>query len=629
MSDETPTPADEIAALTDSVSDQDGREQPFGVSPHPVVQGFPEGERDDSPENDPPPPDFSDGERLSINDSLIAECAHEPQNDTGNGQRLLKQFGRELLNVREMASQREDGWHYWTGQRWKRDGGNEYATLCAQRLAPRIQLEADYLTATISERIAIETADDARVEQATIEKKPREQWTDADKKRIYALVRLIESGNEAHAALKKRQINRRKFAVSSGNGGKLREMLKAALPHRTVGVADTDKDPLAFNVANGTLRLVCYEVADPECPDPNATRMLDVWAARLDAHDPADTICRLAPVEYRPGAECPIFTASLKRFQPNEAKRRWLQKYLGYSITGLNGEQCMLFSYGGGSNWKSTCIEIVARIMGDYAEMLKFESLAEVGETTGAQANPDFARLPGCRLVRVGESKRGVALNEGLIKSLTSGEPWVTRHNFGNFFSFYPTFKLAMSGNNKPDIGGVDHGIWRRIRFMIWPVTIKDSERREMDEVIAELWAERDGILAWLVDGALAYLSEGLVPPQEILDETEEYREEQDVIGGFITACVTTMPPKENVAEPPFVSAQAMYDAFVCYCEANGLRAWKQKAFGSALGQKGLVRDRKSTLRRYLWVALHDVPLPRAQSRRVEPPHPADEEVPP
>ena len=619
--------ADLVDAAAVSFSDSE--------TPHPPVAGDPENWQNDNEadvgnDDAPPMPDFDEGERRSIDMAAIEACAAEPQNDTGNGQRLLRHFGAQLLNVREMASQREDGWHFWTGQRWKREGGNEFATLCAQRCAPRIQLEADFITATPSERRAIDAGEDARVDKGEIEKKPRDQWTDADKKTMTRLDHMIAAGDEAMFALKKRQIERRKFAVSSGNGGKLREMLKAALPHRTAAVEDMDKDPLAFNVGNGTLRFCAYEFSDPECPDPVAVRKKEIWYLRHDPHDPADLICNLSPVDYVEGAQCPRFIASLERFEPNEAKRRWLQKYFGYAITGLNGEQCMLFNYGGGSNWKSTCTEIVSRVMGDYAEMLKFESLAEVGETTGAQANPDFARLPGKRLVRVGESKRGVPLNEGLIKSLTSGEPWVTRHNFGNFFSFYPTFKLVLSGNNKPDIGGVDHGIWRRIRFMIWPVTIKDDERREMDEVIAELWEEREGILAWLVDGALAYLSEGLAPPQEILDETEEYREEQDVIGGFMTACVTTQPPKPDIENPPFVPAQEMFDAFVRYCEANGIRAWKQKSFGSALSQKGLVRDRKSTLRRYLWVALHDVPTARARSGREQPPHPADsdDEVP-
>jgi putative DNA primase/helicase len=586
----------------------------------------------------PPMPDFDEGERRAIDMAVIAACASEPQNDTGNGQRLLKHFGAQLLNVREMSSQREDGWHYWAGQRWKREGGNEFATLCAQRCAPRIQLEADYIVAMPSERRAIEHGEEAAIELAAIEDKraaldddDRPELSDTDRAHMRALGRQIDAGANAIAALQKRQINRRKFAVSSGNGGKLREMLKAMLPHRTAAVEDMDKDPLAFNVGNGTLRFCVYEYDDPECPDPDAVRKKEFWYLRHDPHDPADLICNLSPVDYVEGAVCPRFIASLERFQPNAAKRLWLQKYFGYAITGLNGEQCMLFNYGGGSNWKSTCTEIVSRVMGDYAEMLKFESLAEVGETTGAQANPDFARLPGKRMVRVGESKRGIALNEGLIKSLTSGEPWVTRHNFGNFFSFYPSFKLVLSGNNKPDIGGVDHGIWRRIRFMIWPVTIADDERREMDEVIAELWEERAGILAWLVAGALAYLRDGLAPPQEILDETEEYREEQDVIGGFMTACVTTMAPKDDVDDPPFVPAQDMFDAFVRYCEANGIRAWKQKSFGSALSQKGLIRDRKSTLRRYLWVALHDVPAARGHGRhKDDPPYPADndDEVP-
>lgn len=625
----TPSAAAEIAAMVDGAPRNDGASSFFAAenSPHTPVEGFPENSVDDS-QGEPAPPYFTAEERRAIDLDIVSLCANEPQNDTGNGQRLLRHFGSDLLNVREMSSQREDGWHYWTGQRWMREGGNEYATLCAQRTAPRIQLEADYITATISERREMETGDDAAIERGGLEAKPREQWNEADRKRAMVLDRQIAAGNAAREALQKRQINRRKFAVSSGNGSKLREMLKAMLPHRTAAVEDMDKDSLAFNVANGTLRFICHQIADPECPDPETARMIEVWAAHLDPHDAADLICNLSPVEYRRDATCPIFLKSLERFQPNGAKRRWLQKYFGYSITGLNGEQCMLFNYGVGSNWKSTCVEIISRVMGDYAEMLKFESLAEVGETTGAQANPDFARLPGKRLVRVGESKRGVALNEGLIKSLTSGEPWVTRHNFGNFFSFYPSFKLALSGNNKPDIGGVDHGIWRRVRFVIWPVTIKDDERRDMVEVIAELWAEREGILAWLVEGALMYLSEGLAPPQEILDETEEYREEQDVIGAFLTACVNTMPPKPDVAEPPFVTAQAMFEAFERYCDANGLRAWKQKSFGQALSQKGLIRDRKSTLRRYLWVALHDVPAPKLESHRNEPPHPADDEVP-
>lgn len=614
------------ATLPGPVS-QDARDRPF--APQPPDQGSPEWP-DDS-EADAGVPDIDPGERRTINMELVARSVAEPQNDTGNGQRLLAHFGQEILNVREMTGPRDDGWHVWTGERWQGDGGNEAALLRAQRTAPRIQLEADFITATPSERVAIEKSDDARIAKAKIEDKPRDQWTDADRKRMIELECAIADGITAAAALEKRQVARRRFAVSSGNGARLREMLKQAVPHRTVAIKEIDADPYAFNCANGTLRF--FQTPDLECPDPNVTRMK--WEVRLDGHEPADLISRMSPVEYKAAASAPKFISSLERFQPNRNLRRFLHKYIGYSLTGLNGEQCMLFNHGGGANWKSTFIEMICRVMGDYSETLKFESIAEVGETTGAQANPDFARLPGARLVRVTEPSRGMALKEGLIKSLTSGEPWQARHNFGNFFTFYPGFKMVLGGNHKPDIGGVDHGIWRRIRFLIWPVTIKDDERREWDDVIAELWEEREGILAWLVEGALAYLNEGLAPPAEMIADTEEYRDEMDPVGSFISACVTLLEPKTDAEkhpdfDPPMVTATDMFDAFERWCADNGVRPWRQKSFGSALSQKGFKRHRKPGQRRYVWVSLHDVPARLRGHRADDVPHPADsdEEVP-
>ncbi|MEX0841608.1 MAG: phage/plasmid primase, P4 family [Xanthobacteraceae bacterium] len=609
--------------------DRDGRERP-SVSPHPPGDGeqdFFSGDDSAGFGDDIPAPAMPPEERARISTDTIACCALEPQNDTGNGQRLLHYFGDRLLNVREQSAAREPGWHSWTGTHWSRDGGNEAATLFAQDVAPRIALEADFLTATPGEATAIKAGEDADW-QLTAMEKTKADWKDDDKRKAMQLDIAIASGKAAAEQLEKRQLARRKFAVSSGNGSRVREMLNQALPHRTFSQEELDADPLAFNCANGTLRFECYDVPDLECPNPEAVRLKEFWIARLYPHDPADLISKLAPVDFGPDAKAPIFLQSIERFQPNATVRRWLQKYFGYALTGLNGEQCLLFNYGSGANWKSTFTEIVCRVMGDYAATLKFESLAGDSAATGAQASPDIARLPGARLVRASEPDRGNALKEGLIKSLTGGEPMLARHNFGNFFSFYPEFKLALSGNTKPEIGGVDHGIWRRIRFVIWPVTIEDSERREFDEVIAELWAECDGILAWLVDGALAYLSEGLAPPQEIIDATEQYREEMDIIGGFIRSCVERIAPAEGASDAPYVAAQAMFEAFEAWCGANGHRAWKQKAFGQALSQKGFIKDRKSTMRRYLWVKLHDVPA-RA-TRRDEPPHPtdADEEIP-
>lgn len=601
-------------------------------TPHPAEAGHPPewaGDDDGGFDAGPVelPPDWQ-----QVDPDLITQCAKQPQNDTGNGQRLLKYFGEAILNVREAESQRAAGWHCWTGKNWTLEGGVQAAMLAAQKTGARIALEADYLSAMPHEQTAMDAADDAALVLGDLYKKASPSA--AEKKEIMRLELIVKDGDEARASLAGRQNKRRQFSVSSGNDGRLRAMLNQAVPHRTISQDVLDADPYAFNVDNGTLRFVRNRVQDLDCPDPDVVRMRDEWTVRLDPHRPDDLISMISPVAYREDAEAPIFLKSITRFLPNDNVRDWVQKYYGYGLTGLHGEQCLAFHAGSGSNWKSTFTEIIFRVVGDYGAMLKFESIAGEGATTGNQASPDMARLPRKRMVRASEPDRGAPLKEGLIKSITGGEPIMARHNFGNFFTFYPVFKFSLSGNHIPDIGGVDHGIWRRMRFVVWPVTISDDERREFDVVIAELWAEREGILRWLVEGALKYLTEGLKPPPEILAATAAVREDMDPVGSFLDQCVEIVKPPANADGDaaikvvlPFESARAVYDAFVAWCSANAVRAWKEKSFATAMSQKGLNKERHKEGRRYIGVRLHDVP---AMQRRHdgEPPHPADDEVP-
>jgi putative DNA primase/helicase len=125
------------------------------------------------------------------------------------------------------------------------------------------------------------------------------------------------------------------------------------------------------------------------------------------------------------------------------ALRRFLQRYHGYALTGLTGEQCLISNYGNGANWKSTFVELVARIMGPYAQTIPFESISGDVQKSGSQASPEFARLPGARMVRASEPDHNVQFKEGLIKSLTDGEPMLTRANFKDFFEFRPDFNIA------------------------------------------------------------------------------------------------------------------------------------------------------------------------------------------
>jgi putative DNA primase/helicase len=222
-----------------------------------------------------------------------------------------------------------------------------------------------------------------------------------------------------------------------------------------------------------------------------------------------------------------------------------------------------------------------------------------------------------------------VQFKEALIKSLTGGEPMLVRSLNKEFFEFLPTFKLVLSGNHKPEIGGVDHGIWRRVKFVPWPVTIADNERRPMDEVMSEIWPERSGILNWLIAGALDYLNAGLRTPPEVVAATAEYRDEMDPVGTFVGACVESVPSKPDGSPASAVSARAMYDAFASWAVANAVRPWKEKSFATAMSQKGFVKERIAAGVRYLHVALKNVP--EAPRRRADdpPPHPGDDDIAP
>jgi putative DNA primase/helicase len=611
-------PHERIAGWIESPASDADMQDFTSYAPHPVEGGAPYGGQGDD-EVDPADDERPEDEADIAREVLIA-CSHEPQNDTGNGARLLHHFGADLLHVRNV------GWHAWAGTHWENEGGNEMATRRAHKTAERILLEADVMAATPKEQAAIDAASQARDAMGAIEKSKGQ--VDARKDQQWQMLsRVVDAGAEAQAALKGRQIARRKYSVSSGNAGKVRGMLDQALPYRTVKIDALDADPLAFNVLNGTLRFVCDEMPDPDASD-HSGKTIKQWRVELTEHRQRDHITKVAPVEYDKDARCPHFDVAVKRFLPIEPVRDFVQRFHGYALTGMVGEQCFVFSYGTGANWKSTFVEIVARIMGPYCATINFESLSGDQQRSGSGPSPDLARLPGARLVRASEPERGVQFKEALIKSLTGGEPMLVRSLNKEFFEFRPTFKMILSGNHKPEIGGVDHGIWRRVKFVPWPVTIADHERRPMDEVMSEIEPERSGILNWLIAGALDYLNNGLRTPPEVADATAEYRDEMDPVGTFVGACVESVPSNPDGSPASVVTAREMYDAFASWAIANAVRPWKEKSFGQAMGQKGFAKHRAEKGVRYLHVRLKNVPA--APRRRAdEPPHPADDDMAP
>lgn len=534
-------------------------------------------------DDDSAPPEPPEGE--APEPETLAYCARLEQNDTDNGARLLAHFGDAVLHVREV------GWHIWTDRTWKREGGEEAVTTYAQRTAKRIHAEVPLLEHMPHEAALITAAEPLR-------RKPFTELQPADKDAIGA-------ADDAIGALKGRRRSLHKHATTSGNGGRISAMIAQALPHKSVGPKDLDADHMKFNCENVTLQF--SKIEDPE--DPGGEHPNYCLKVEALAHDRAHLITKSAPVVYDPAATCPKFMAFVERCQPNADARRFLQVYHGIALTGLTGHQCFIYNYGSGANGKSTFVEALAALWGGYSDMLNAESLTGQGQRRGDQATPDLAELPGVRYLRISELPRGEDLKEALIKSLTGGEEIKVRHLNKGFFKFWPCFKAAMSGNDKPRIGGLDNGIWRRLRLVPWEVTIPEDERRPMNEILAEFEAERAGILNWLIAGLDLYMREGLITPDAITVATADYREAMDPIGAFITDCVVR-------EEGRSVTARDLYHAFDDWCDANSVRPWQETAFGRAMPAKGFEKD-KGRVRRYpgIYVDLGEIPRKERNTR--------------
>lgn len=360
---------------------------------------------------------------------------------------------------------------------------------------------------------------------------------------------------------------------ASESAQKLRAIPQLARPKLTLPASALDADPMKFNVQNGTIHIV---------PGDEGDRI------RLLPHDPADRITMLAPVRYDPRADAPNFQRFLTRVQPHASVRRFLAQWFGYSLTGLIDEQKLLFNWGKGRNGKTTLLEGMSHIVGDYGKTLQIESILDQGRARrGGEHSSDIAALPGARLVRTSEPEKGAKLAEAAIKMLTGGEPISAREINKPQFEFVPRFKLTISGNYRPQITGTDDGIWRRLMLVPWAVQIP---KNEIDLTLSsKLRAEKSGILNWMLDGLRDYLDHGLVLPTEVINATQVYREDSDPLGQFLSVAV-----KDEIGEK--VQSTRIYSVFAAWARANGERVWSAKGFASAMSERGYVKVKSSVI---------------------------------
>lgn len=402
-------------------------------------------------------------------------------------------------------------------------------------------------------------------------------WTDESREAIQARAKATvrgigETAKAAGSEQERQEVV--KHAKRSESRASIGNMLKLAQAEPGVPVwsRDLDADPMLLNVPNGTL---------------------DLRTVRLREHRAGDLITKRTGFAYDDGATCPTFEAFLDRVMGGDQDMvGFLRRAAGYSATGLTDEQVMFFLFGDGANGKSVLVETLMDVLGDYAQKAPTEMITE------RRSSPipiEVADLPGARLAVVAEASQGVALDEARVKDLTGGDRIKARSLYQNYFEFNPTHKLWAYGNHRPVVQGNDEGIWRRLLFVPFDVTIPDGQRDP--KLKQKLLAEGPGILRWIVEGCHEWQRTGLRPPSKVTDLGKTHRQQSDPVRLFVDdRCTVTAGSKEEVGR--------LYSSYVSWCRESGESPISKTKFGQRLEKLGYGQHRTGAARYRLGLEL-------------------------
>lgn len=305
--------------------------------------------------------------------------------------------------------------------------------------------------------------------------------------------------------------------------------------------------------------------------------IVDLKTGQLYPHDKDAFITKQCPIAYHPDAPEPRLWVQFLSdiFDGDRYMIDYIQKCIGYSLSGSTAEQCAFFLYGTGRNGKSTFLEIVRWILGDYATNIQPQTIM-VNPKSGNAPSSDIARLKGARLVTSVEPNEGMRLDEGLLKQLTGDDTVTARKMYSDEFEFKPEFKLWMAMNYKPFIRGTDTGIWRRIHLIPFEVQIPPEK---VDKHLKhKLAREAESILNWAVQGCIRWQREGLTMPKRVLDAVRDYQHEMDVISSFLDACC--------VVGEGQVKASQLYACYAKWATENKEYCMSSTKFGSEMTKR-------------------------------------------
>lgn len=389
------------------------------------------------------------------------------------------------------------------------------------------------------------------------------RWALDDSREILDLAtKMIDTMYDIGRKIKDRkaQADFMSFVAGISRVSKIRALLEMASADRRIAAApeDFDRDPYLLNLENG---------------------IYDLRMGTLEPHDPEKQITKLAPVVYEPEADCPAWRAFLGRVLSGDAHLAvLLQQAVGYSLSGDTSEQVLFFLHGPGANGKSTLIETIAEILGDYAAQTPIDTLLIRRQESIPN---DIARLKGARFVYAEEAEQGRRLAESMVKQLTGGDTITARYLHQEYFEFRPELKLWVGTNHRPVIAGQDHAIWRRIRLLPFLEIIPPEEQDK--QLKEKLLAEAPGILRWATLGYSDWIRNGLLCPERVQKATDEYRSDMDIMADFIRQeCVVEAGAR--------VGSGDLFRAYKGWAEENGEHSISQRTLAFRLQDRGFER---------------------------------------
>jgi putative DNA primase/helicase len=468
---------------------------------------------------------------LTVANDTLASIARN-LTDVGNAARFVLMFGSMLRYCYA-----REMWVMFTGKRWEWD-----------RLGRAVALAKQMMLAIL---------DEAQTESrlaAEAQSKGDEQAAAKHADRASALV---------------------KWGIASQRKERITAAVSLAQPDLAISPDDLDANPLLLNLQNGTF---------------------EIETAILRPHRREDFITKICRGSYRPDAPRKELNKFLARiFRTHPTLIGFIQRAFGYGATGLTIEQVVFFLFGRGANGKTTLIDAVMYVLGDFAGKADPDLLMMRDGSPGHPCN--VADLMGKRSVVVSETNDGKRFDESKLKDLVGETRLKAREMYGSFFEFTATTKFFMYSNHKPVVRGTDFGFWRRMRLIPFVETIGDEEKDA--DLPGKLKSEVDGILTWIVDGAVLWRSEGLGVPVEVSAATADYRQEMDSIGAFIDDfCLD--------GEKLVSYAKDLYAAYTKWCDENGEHRLTQKRLGTTLTERGYRSERcsHSGLKKWLGIGL-------------------------